>query len=113
VVVRFQPDVIQTLRQREVGVGFRVRARIFTDQKTDALVVPRSALFRGADGGWQVFAIVARQVNLQPVNVGLINDEIAEIVSGLQDDQLVVLAPDSRLTHGTRVKPIVRDDARQ
>jgi len=37
------------------------------------------------------------------------NDEIAEIVTGIDEDQIVVMTPDTMLEDGTRVKPIMRE----
>jgi HlyD family secretion protein len=109
VVIRFADGVLEKLRQeRDLGVDFRVRVRIFTDQKDTALIVPRSALFRGADGGWEVFAVRAGRATLQPVEVGLINDNVAEITQGVSMGEIVVLAPESSLSHGVRVDPILR-----
>jgi HlyD family secretion protein len=72
------------------------------------LVVPRSALFRGADGGWQVFVIREGKAQLQPIEVGLLNDEEVEVQSGVTADELLVLAPETNLTDGTKVKPVER-----
>jgi HlyD family secretion protein len=109
VVVRFAQGVLDGLRGgQHLGVDFRVRVRIFTDQKSDTIIVPRSALFRGADGGWEVFAIRGARAQLQPVEVGLMNDQFAEVTQGVSSDDLVVLAPESSLSHGTRVEAIVR-----
>jgi HlyD family secretion protein len=110
VVVRFAEGVLERLREKQnLGVDFRVRVRIFTDQKSDATIVPRSALFRGADGGWEVFAIRGERAQLQPVEVGLMNDQFAEITQGVTTEELVVLAPESSLSHGMRVEAIVRE----
>jgi HlyD family secretion protein len=110
VIVRFAEGVLEKLReQRDLGVDYRVRVRIFTEHKSDALLVPRTALFRGADGGWEVFVVRDRRAKLQPVEVGLMNDERVEIISGLQQGEIVVLAPESSLIDGTRVKPILRE----
>jgi HlyD family secretion protein len=110
VVVRFGEGVLQKLRsERDLGVDYRVRVRIFTDENSRALIVPRSALFRGADGGWEVFVVRSGRAALQPVEVGLMNDEIAEVTKGLEAKETVVLAPESSLHHGTRVDPIVRE----
>ncbi|MHB8862917.1 MAG: efflux RND transporter periplasmic adaptor subunit [Pirellulaceae bacterium] len=108
VIVRFAPDVGEKLRQLDVGVDYSVRVRIFTDRKAQALTVPRAALFRGPDGSWQLFAVTGKRAVLQTVTVGLINDAAAEIVAGLEEGQQVILAPDTNLTHGMRVNPIVR-----
>jgi HlyD family secretion protein len=106
VVVEFAPDERQRLREAyKLGVGYRVRVRIFTAEKSDALVVPRSALFRGPDGGWQVYAVRDGRARLAGVQVGLMNDERVEIASGVGEGELVVLAPESTLVDGTRVSP--------
>ena len=58
VVVRFdEKDLARLLADRRLGVGYRVRVRIITAEKSDALVVPRSALFRSTAGDWQVFVV--------------------------------------------------------
>ena len=46
---------------------------------------------------------------LRPVEVGLLNDELAEISSGLSAGEVVLLAPDTNLRDGTRVKAILRE----
>lgn len=110
VIVQFAAGEFSRLRaQRELGVDYRVRVRIFTSTKADTTFVPRSALFRGADGGWQVFAIRSQRARLQPVDVGLMNDEQAEITGGLEPDELVILAPESSLADGDKVQPVLRN----
>jgi HlyD family secretion protein len=110
VIIGIKADDLSRLRkQRELGVDYRVRVRIFTASKEDALVAPRSALFRGGDGKWQVFVIRDGKVQLQAVETGLMNDETVEITNGLQLDELVVLAPETSLKDGARVKASQRD----
>jgi len=105
VIVRFDPEDLQRLRrERNLGVGYRVRVEITTAEKPDALVAPRSALFRAADGTWQVFAVRGDKARLQPVEVGLMNDQHVEITSGLAEGDQVIVAPESTLTDGTRVE---------
>jgi len=104
VVVRFDNDDLARLQlDHELGVGYRVRVRIFTAAKSGALVVPRSALFRGPDGSWQVFAVRDGKAKLTKVDVGLMNDEQVEIVGGVTTGERVVLAPESTLADGTKV----------
>jgi HlyD family secretion protein len=110
VIVGFYPGELERLLgQRHVGVDYRVQVRIVTAEKPQTTIIPRSALFRGGDSAWSVFAIRRARAELQPVEVGLLNDEWAEIRSGLQPDELVVLAPESNLADGTRVRAVVRD----
>ena len=110
VIIAFNAEDLERLRkQRDLGVDYRVRVRVITAEKKDALVAPRSALFRGGDGSWQVFAVRGRHAELQTVKVGLMNDETVEITSGLESSDLVILAPETSLRDGAKVKPILRE----
>jgi HlyD family secretion protein len=114
VVVRFDAkDLERLLDERRLGVGYRVRVRIITAEKSDALVVPRSALFRSTSGDWQVFVVRNRRARLQKVTIGLMNDELAEITDGLSDDEPVVLAPESTLSDGARVRVTTAEGGRR
>ncbi len=105
VVVALDAEDLAWLRKhRNLGVGYRVRVRIATEEKADALVVPRSALFRSAGGRWQLYAVRDGRLAIQAVDVGVLNDRHAEIVEGLEDGDLVVRAPESDLEPGTRVR---------
>ncbi len=106
VIVGFSDEIVERLRHLDVGVGYRVRARIFTDQQPSALLVPRSALFRGPDGRWQVYVAAGNMAALRHVTVGLMNDAQAEIREGLNEGDRVILAPETTLRHGTRIQPI-------
>ncbi len=113
VIVRFAPGVLPPLlHERNLGVDYRVRVRMITDQQQDAMVVSRSALFRNADGAWTVFVIRAGRARLQEVEVGLMNDEQVEIIAGLQPSETVIVAPENGLTDGTRVQVARRDNGR-
>ena len=47
VIIRFADGVLDQLRgERNIGVDYRVRVRIFTAEQPDTLLVARSALFR-------------------------------------------------------------------
>lgn len=105
VVVRFaEGELNRLLAERRLGVGYRVRIRIFTADKSQALLIPRSSLFRAADNTWQVFVVRDGVARLQTVEVGLMNDEQVEITTGLSEGEPVILAPESSLTDGTRVE---------
>ncbi|MCE9607122.1 MAG: HlyD family efflux transporter periplasmic adaptor subunit [Planctomycetia bacterium] len=106
VIVRFAPGELERIeKMQDLGIGYRVRVRIFTAEKPRTLVVPRSALFRGPDGRWQVFAVRSGKAKLVGVEVGLMNDEQVEVTTPLAEGELVVLAPESTLTDGARVSP--------
>jgi HlyD family secretion protein len=108
VIVAIHPSDLARLRaEGRLGVGYRVQVRVITASRTAALVVPRSALFRGPAGGWRVFAVRGGRAHVRAVRTGLMNDERAEIASGLQPGDLVIPVPESDLVDGGRVRPVV------
>jgi len=108
VIVRFEPEPLARLRaERELGIGYRVRARIITDDKPRALAVPRSALFRGPRGDWQAFVVEEGVAKLRSLEIGLLNDEQAEVIKGLEENAVVILAPETNLIDGARVQPVI------
>lgn len=105
VIMRFVAADLQRLRsERELGVDYRVRVRFFTDEHSGTLTIPRSAIFRGADGAWRVFAVRGGRAELQKVQVGLSNDERVEISDGLAENDAVVLAPETNLADGQAIR---------
>ena len=112
VVIRFEPADLERLREeKRLGVEFRVRVRIFTAMKDDTLLVPRSALFRGADAKWQVFVVASGLCERRDVDVGLLNDDAAEIIKGLNAGEQVVRVPQAGLEDGSRVNAETRDES--
>jgi HlyD family secretion protein len=105
VIVTISPAELKKLRdERGLGVDYRVRIRVITERKSNVLQVPRSAMFRGADGQWSLFVVRGKAVEQLPVEIGIMNDEAAEIISSnLQADELVVLAPPTSLKSNTKV----------
>ncbi len=109
VVVRFASPSIDGVLARGVKVGYRVRVHITTEVKANALLAPRSALFRAPDGSWRVYRIVDGRARLTAVETGLMNDQTVEITQGLDEQAVVVLAPENSLTDGNRVRPLLRE----
>jgi HlyD family secretion protein len=101
-------DRARLRKDRQLGVGYRVRVRIHTAEKGDALLLPRSALFRSAGGEWQTYVIRNSRATLQTVQIGLSNDDVAEVTQGLAAGEAVIVAPETNLTSGVRVLPNLR-----
>ena len=103
----FDKGVLEDLKQkgRTLGLAYRVRARIYTEEKKDVLKVPRTALFRGGNNQWQVFSVKKGKAALVPVALGIVNDEEAAITRGLSDGDTIIVAPPKALRNGDRVKP--------
>ena len=85
--------------------GTRVDVRVITAESPDTLAVPERATFR-QEGTWHVFRVVGGRAVLTPVEVGLKNDEWAEILKGLENGQRIVADPKNEIQDGTRVEPL-------
>jgi HlyD family secretion protein len=89
-------------RWRRLGHGYRVEPRIILAEGDNVLKVPRSALFR--DGNqWAVFVDDDGKATLRQVELGLENGLEAEIRTGLEEGERVVLQPSDRVSDGMRV----------
>ena len=107
VLVAFNRDDLQTLlKQKTMGVGYRVRVKIITDEASGALIVPRSALVRDADGNWQVYVVSGGTGRFKTVKVGLMNDRTAQVVEGLEAGAIVARTPSSNLEDGLKVEAV-------
>ena len=105
VIISIEPQARAALKAagRKLGVGYRVRVRIHTDTAAGAVKVPRTALFRGHGGQWEVFAVRNGRARRTKVTIGLTNDREAQVTDGLSSGDLVVLAPEATLRSGNRV----------
>jgi HlyD family secretion protein len=91
-----------------LGVEFRLHARFFTGSKQDALIVPRFAVLQAPDQTFYVFVVRDGEIARQPVSLGLRSDLEIEVVEGLDEESVVVAAPDTTLEPGASVRPIPR-----
>jgi HlyD family secretion protein len=107
VIIAFQPGELEALKAkgRELKTDYRVRIRIFTGRKSNTITIPRSALFRGSQGNWQVFVVREGKAIRLDVNVGLMNDFRAEIPTGIEAGEQVIIAPEASLEDGQKVEP--------
>ena len=96
VVVDFEMPDDQSGR---IGDGYRVEARMVTEQNDSALKVKTSALFR-EQNRWAVFVLENQVAKLTFVELGLRNDQEAEVLKGLAKGQQVILHPGDALVDG-------------
>ncbi len=89
----------------KLSPGYRVDARIFTREVSNALVIPSRAVF---NIGQQKHCFVANQgkAKLTKVEIGIETDEEVEICQGLQPGQWVVVDPPNDLKHGRDLHPL-------
>jgi HlyD family secretion protein len=62
--------------------------------------VPISALFR-THGNWSVFHVLDGRARLTKVEIGHMNDDVAEIIDGLRSGDAVVLHPSDTIADGS------------
>lgn len=86
-----------------LGHGYQVDATIILWRSDDALRLPIGALFRGPEGGWMVFVAASGRARERAVQIGQINDEYAEVTSGLAEGDTVVVNPANTLRNGDHV----------
>ncbi len=100
---RVDVTIAPARRPKSLGVEYRVEVRIYYGNADNALILPRTSLFRGEDGGWMVMVVRAGLTQLQPVKVGLMNDNEVQILSGVSADDAVVARPSREIEPGMRV----------
>ncbi|MEM5493825.1 HlyD family efflux transporter periplasmic adaptor subunit [Hoeflea sp. AS16] len=86
----------------ELGHGFRVIANLIIWSSDAVMQVPVSSLYR--DGGdWAVFRMEDGRARVTPVEIGHMTDRRAEIISGLNDGDQVLLYPGDALEDGSLI----------
>jgi HlyD family secretion protein len=93
-----------------LGTGYRVSGEIVVWEGSEVLTVPTSAAFR-TDEGWQLFVVEAGRAQLRSVTLGHRNERFAEVLSGLDEGDRVVVFPPEALEDGSPVR--VGGDARE
>ncbi len=86
-----------------LGDGYRVEARFILWEGGKVLQVPSSTLFREGDG-WAVFAVEGGVAVRTSVELGKRNGLIAEVVSGLQEHEVVITHPDDAIADRVQVE---------
>ena len=89
--------------------GMFARLNIITAEKPNALVVPKTAILNGSTGAPpMVIAIDGdNRAHRRPVQLGIQNDQFAEILSGIDDGQVVATSSLNDLNDGDIVAPQV------
>ncbi|MEM7642994.1 MAG: HlyD family efflux transporter periplasmic adaptor subunit [Pseudomonadota bacterium] len=87
-----------------LGDGFGVFLRIVIWQSDDVLRLPLAAAFR-SNGDWAVFVSRDGVAELRPVQLGRIGEDTAEVLSGLEPGETVILHPGDGVEEGLSVAP--------
>lgn len=96
-------DFLDSQEERaNLGIGFRIQARIIVLEMQDVVQVPVGALIRHRDG-WAVYVAEAGRARLRPVTIGERASRYAQVLSGLGIDEQVIVYPSDRVQDGVRV----------
>jgi HlyD family secretion protein len=80
-----------------------VNLKILTASKEGVLAIPQEALFQ--EGGKNyVFRVVNFKLEKTEVSLGIVNETLQEITSGLKAGEQVVLNPTSQIAPGMSVQ---------
>lgn len=82
-----------------LGHGYRVFAEMTVWECGSCVQVPISALFRSGSR-WNVFMLEGDRLRQAEIEIGHMNDEVAEVLGGLTPGDVVVLHPADTLADG-------------
>jgi HlyD family secretion protein len=82
-----------------------VDLRFIVDEHKDVMTLSEQAVFKNGNA-WAVLVIENGRLALQPIEIGLRNDQAVEIVGGLAKDAVVVAEPTNDLQPGLRARPV-------
>ncbi len=89
-------------RWSSLGHGYQVEARVILWHHDKVLKLPITALFR-EQGEWSVFVVEDNRAKLKKVEIGKRNAYEAEILSGVEEGQQVILHPSNQINDGVLI----------
>jgi len=81
--------------------GYRVWGRVYLRTVPSATLAPVGALVRN-DGGWAVYRLEQGRARLRAVSIGTLSERDAEITSGLDPGDRVIVYPSDQVSDGIR-----------
>ncbi len=87
-----------------LGENYGVFLRIVLWDSGDTLRIPLAAAFHNG-GGWATFVEDGGIATLRRIELGQIGTDLAEVLSGLEEGERVVLHPTSAINDGVQVVP--------
>ena len=86
-----------------LGHGYRIDVTIILEEN-NALAIPIGAIYRVGEE-WATFVIEDERAYQRLIELGSRNIEKAQVISGLESGDLVVLHPSDQISDGTRIRP--------
>jgi multidrug efflux pump subunit AcrA (membrane-fusion protein) len=84
--------------------GMAASVKLTLEQKNDVVVLPNAALF--TDGSNKVFVVDNGVAHIKEIKLGLVGNEYAEVVSGLNGGEKVITVGKERVSDGDKVRTI-------
>ncbi|MGB3051968.1 MAG: HlyD family efflux transporter periplasmic adaptor subunit [Polyangiales bacterium] len=88
---------------QSLGDGYRVEARISVWEGKDVLRVPASAVFRSEES-WATFVVEDGTAVIRTVELGETNGLETEVLSGLEESEMVIAYPSDSVRDGVSVE---------
>jgi HlyD family secretion protein len=85
-----------------LGDGYRVEAQIVLWESPRVLKIPVGAIFRQGDR-WAVFQVVGDRAQTRRIEIGQMNSDEAEVLSGFDEGDEVISHPPNELKAGDRI----------
>jgi len=87
----------------QLGDRYRVEVRVVVWSTDDAVTVPVSSLVREGDG-WSVFVVDGDRAVRRTVEIGQRSDTSAQVLSGVEPGERVVVFPSDQLEDGSPIE---------
>lgn len=84
--------------------GMAASVRLQAEQRQNVTAVPLAALFAGTDG--RVVVVEGRTAKFRIVRLGLVGDDLAEVVDGLQPGEKIATTGKERVRDGEEINPV-------
>jgi HlyD family secretion protein len=84
--------------------GYRVWGRVYLRECSSATLAPLGALIRDS-GHWAVYRIEHGRARLRSIDIGTLTDRTAEVLTGLEPSDVLIVYPSDQVHDGSRVTP--------
>ena len=83
--------------------GYDLTVHFILAKKKGVLMIPESAIFDNA-GVDSVFVVEQGRARVKAIETGIQEEELIEVIKGLQEHEIVIQSPDSNLVEGAKVQ---------
>lgn len=104
VIQRRVPVVISLEKSSNLRPGYEVKAGIETIRKDNVLLLPRESVRLNGQGSYQVMLIDDGRIKIAAIKAGDRNQQVIEVLEGVEEVDSVVKDGSLELKEGTRVK---------